>query len=53
MQGVLKQRFASRTFDGGVPVIIRINASGYTSGIYIVRMTSAEGVITQRFEVIR
>ncbi len=53
MQGVLKQRFASRTFEKGVPVVIRINASGYTSGIYLVRMTSADGVITQRFEVMR
>jgi parallel beta-helix repeat protein len=53
MQGVLKQRLASRTFEKGVPVIIRISASGYTSGIYIVRMTSAAGVITQRFEVMR
>jgi hypothetical protein len=53
MQGVLMQRMPARTYERGVPTIVKINASNLNNGIYIVRLATAAGLVTQRFEVMR
>jgi len=53
LQGKLVQKLAERTFESGVSTVISLDAHNLISGMYVIRLISGEGVVTQRFQVMK
>jgi hypothetical protein len=53
MQGRVVQHFSTRRFEKEQLTNIQLNTSQLSSGIYVLRLVSKEGVLTHRFQVVR